>query len=181
MQKLNELEVLRVVCSRLEDAGLAYMLTGSLAMNYYAQPRMTRDIDLVVALAIDDREKLLEIFSADFYIDADSVAQALQDVSMFNIVHLDSVVKVDMIVRKDALYRQAEFERRRRIDLDDFSLWIVSKEDLILSKLVWAKPSRSELQLRDVRNLIASGADVEYLQQWSGTLSVQSQLEQCLE
>ncbi len=157
------------------------MLTGSLAMNYYAQPRMTRDIDLVVALAIDDREKLLEMFSADFYIDADSVAQALQDVSMFNIVHLDSVVKVDMIVRKDAPYRQAEFKRRRRIDLDDFSLWIVSKEDLILSKLVWAKPSRSELQLRDVRNLIASGADVEYLQQWSGTLSVQSQLEQCLE
>jgi hypothetical protein len=26
------------------------MLTGSMAMNYYAQPRMTRDIDVVVAL-----------------------------------------------------------------------------------------------------------------------------------
>jgi len=26
------------------------MLTGSMAMNYYAQPRMTRDIDIVVEL-----------------------------------------------------------------------------------------------------------------------------------
>lgn len=157
------------------------MLTGSLAMNYYTQPRMTRDIDLVVALAAGDGQKLIGLFSADFYIDADSVSRALDDASMFNLVHLDSVVKVDMIVRKDSPYRQTEFERRQRIDLGDFSLWIVSKEDLILSKLVWAKPSKSELQLRDVRNLIASGADVEYLRQWASTLSVQSQLEEYLE
>lgn len=181
MQKLNELEVLREVCLRLEDADIAYMLTGSLAMNYYAQPRMTRDIDLIVALTAQDKQILLELFSADFYIDADSVARALDDASMFNLVHLESVVKVDMIVRKDSRYRQAEFERRQRIDLKEFSLWIVSKEDLILSKLVWAKPLNSELQLRDVRNLLASGADVEYLHQWAGTLSVQSQLEECLE
>jgi len=74
---------------------------------------------------------------------------------MFNLLHLESVVKVDMIVRKDSEYRRTEFERRRRIELDAFSLWIVSKEDLILSKLAWAKPSGSELQLRDVRNLLA--------------------------
>ena len=89
---------------------------------------------------------------------------------------------VDLIIRKDSPYRKAELERRQRIDLEDFSLWIVSKENLlILSKLVWAKPSGSELQLRDVRNLIAFGAEVEYLQQWAKTLSVQSQLEACLE
>lgn len=41
----NELDVLRDVSHRLESAGIAFMLTGSMAMNYYAQPRMTRDID----------------------------------------------------------------------------------------------------------------------------------------
>ena len=30
------------------------MLTGSMAMNYYAEPRMTRDIDLVIALCPED-------------------------------------------------------------------------------------------------------------------------------
>ena len=47
----NELEIVRDAATRLEKAGFAYMLTGSMAMNYYAQPRMTRDIDVVKNLA----------------------------------------------------------------------------------------------------------------------------------
>ena len=45
----TELDVLRDVSRRLTSGGVAFMLTGSMAMNYYAQPRMTRDIDLVVS------------------------------------------------------------------------------------------------------------------------------------
>ena len=41
----DELEVLAQVTGRLEEAGIAYMLSGSMALNHYAQPRMTRDID----------------------------------------------------------------------------------------------------------------------------------------
>jgi hypothetical protein len=51
----EELEVLRIVAERLEPAGIPYMLTGSMAANYYAVPRMTRDIDLVVELSLVDR------------------------------------------------------------------------------------------------------------------------------
>ena len=42
----NEIDIIRDVAARLEGVGIPYMLTGSMAMNYYAQPRMTRDIDL---------------------------------------------------------------------------------------------------------------------------------------
>lgn len=42
----------------------------------------------------------------------------------------------------------------------------MSKEDLILSKLVWAKDSRSEQQLRDVQNLTDTGYDRAYLERW---------------
>lgn len=43
----NELDIVRDVSSRLEHGGIAYMLTGSMAMNYHAQPRMTRDMTLL--------------------------------------------------------------------------------------------------------------------------------------
>jgi anaerobic magnesium-protoporphyrin IX monomethyl ester cyclase len=43
----------------------------------------------------------------------------------------------------------------------------VSKEDLIISKLLWARDSRSELQLRDARNLLSTGYDDEYLNHWA--------------
>lgn len=41
-----ELEILKEICQKLERVGIDYMLTGSFAMIHYAQPRMTRDIDL---------------------------------------------------------------------------------------------------------------------------------------
>jgi len=40
------------------------------------------------------------------------------------------------------------------VTVDDQDLYVVSPEDLILSKLEWAKDSRSEVQLNDVRNLL---------------------------
>ncbi|HEV8672743.1 MAG TPA: hypothetical protein VGX21_01745 [Methylomirabilota bacterium] len=46
----EELEVLKSVARRLDDLGIPYMVTGSMATSYYAVPRMTRDIDIVVEL-----------------------------------------------------------------------------------------------------------------------------------
>ena len=89
-------------------------------------------------------------------------------------------MKVDVIVRKSSDYRQAEFARRKPIELEEFRAWIVSKEDLILSKLLWAKDSRSELQLRDVRNLLTTDVDHDYLRKWAQTLGVVPLLEECL-
>jgi len=41
------------------------MLTGSFALGYYGKPRMTRDLDFVVALMENDVDKLLATFSSD--------------------------------------------------------------------------------------------------------------------
>ena len=59
-------------------------------------------------------------------------------------------------------------------------VWIVSKEDLILSKLLWAKDSHSEMQLNDVKNLMATDYDVAYIRQWTQALNLQSLFEECL-
>ena len=66
-----ELEVLRIISERLEAAYIPYMLTGSFAMAYYGQPRMTRDIDLVVSLQVDHIPGIVAALTPDFYIDAD--------------------------------------------------------------------------------------------------------------
>ena len=177
---LSELDVLKDACTRLERARIPYMLTGSMAMNYYAQPRMTRDIDIVVELEDSDAQKIVSSFEPDYFVPEDALLSALRDRSMFNLLHLDSVVKVDFIVRKDTPYRQHEFARRVKIQLPGFSAWLVSREDLVLSKLAWARDSGSELQMRDVRNLLSSKADVAYLRQWAPALKVSEMLEACL-
>lgn len=168
----NELDIVRDVSQRLDRAGIAYMLTGSMAMNYYAQPRMTRDIDFVIALAPADAETIVELFRPDYYISEEAVRGSISAESIFNLIHNESVIKVDCIVRKNIPYRHAEFERRRQIGIDNFSTWIASKEDLIISKLFWAKDSGSETQMRDVKNLIATGCDGSYIERWTRELGL---------
>ena len=99
---------------------------------------------------------------------------------MFNLIHTESSIKVDCIVRKKEEYRLTEFERRQKIRLTDFDIYIVSKEDLIISKLIWFKDSNSELQKKDIKNLLVSGYDKDYLQRWILRLNLKKQYEDVL-
>ncbi len=164
----EELSVLKIVTTRLNEARIPYMLTGSLATNYYSIPRMTRDIDIVIEIDTEGVIKLVELFKADFYIDEDMINDVLKYKGMFNIIHNNSVIKVDFIIKKDTEYRKTEFKRRREIEIDGTSMWIASPEDMVISKLYWAKDSYSDLQLRDVKNLMSSvtGIDRKYIKDW---------------
>lgn len=176
----NELDVVRDLSERLAELRIPFMLTGSLAMNYYATPRMTRDIDVVIALEPDDVAEFVERLEPSYYVSLQRARQAAVSRSMFNVIHQESVIKVDFIVRKHNDYRLAEFERRIEVQISGFRTFLVSKEDLILSKRVWAKGSRSELQFGDVRNLLATGFDDEYVGHWAVSLDVEMLLQELL-
>lgn len=175
----EEIDILKLICQRLEKGNIPYMLTGSLAANFYAVPRMTRDIDIVVEILQLNVSRFFQIFQSDFYIDKTSIVDAIKHESMFNIIHTDSIFKVDFVIRKNSLYRATEFERRRRIELDGTHIWIVAAEDLIISKLLWSKDSLSDLQLRDVKNLFMStkNLDTEYINRWIQELDLNSVYE----
>src|SRR5207249_4387095 len=178
---MNQIDIVRDISRRFEQAGIAYILTGSMAMNYYAQPRMTRDIDVVIAIARNDVGRVAALFRPDYYVSEQNIRESLAQESIFNLIHHESVIKVDCIIRKSSEYRRIEFERRQKISILDFTTFIVSKEDLIVSKLFWAKDSHSEVQLEDVRNLLAAGYDAAYLQHWTRELGLDNLLQECLE
>jgi predicted nucleotidyltransferase len=175
----EQLEFLRLLAQRLDSAGIPYMLTGSPAMAVYAQPRMTRDIDLVIECRTEDAENLVRLLEPDCYLDAEAVRRAVELRSMFHAIHRELIIKADFIVKKAEPYRVLEFERRRRLDVDGLAVWVVSIEDLILSKLSWAKGSHSPQQQSDVQALLRSSqtVDFEYLNQWSGALGVHATLQ----
>jgi hypothetical protein len=177
----NEIDILRDVSRKLNAAEISFMLTGSVALSYYAMPRMTRDIDIVVALERGDATKISQLFGAEYYVAEEAVTDAIRRRSMFNIIHFESVIKVDFILHKKTPFAISAFTRRTNLTLDDFQTSVISREDLILSKLSWAKDSGSEMQLRDVRNLLSAGCDFEYLRQWARDLSVTETLESLLD
>ena len=173
----DEIAALLDVVSRLDQANVPYMLTGSMALNLYAMPRMTRDIDLVAAVAMDDAKRIMAIFPEEFYYVAEEAArEAVIHEGSFNVIHLATMTKVDLMIRKSHPYRLEEFNRKRLLTIRDQEVWVVSKEDLILSKLEWARDSFSERQLDDVRNLLATGCDLDYLRSWAERLQLNAML-----
>ena len=113
----------------------------------------------------------------EYYVSVEAVSTAIAQRSIFNLIHNSSVVKVDFIVLKDTPFSHVEFARRQTISMADFQTTIITREDLILSKLLWARDSQSELQLRDVRNLVTPVCDMDYLRGWAGRLGISDLLE----
>lgn len=147
------------------------MLSGSLALNVYAIPRMTRDIDFVVELQEPDIEKFLKIFQLNFYINPQTVKAEVARNGMFNVIDQETGFKIDFIVRKNTEFRKLEFARRKKIDISGFSAFIVTPEDLIISKLEWIQRLQSGKQIEDIVNLLEyKELDVEYIKNWCNLL-----------
>jgi hypothetical protein len=175
----NQIDIVRDLSARLDAADIGYMLTGSMAMNCYALPCLPRNLDFVVALRPADAELMVHLFSPDFEISREAADSAIAQQSFFNLIHRKSRIKVNCIICQQIKYRLTEFSRRQRINFENFKTWIVSKEDLIISKLYWARKSRSQRHLRDVKNLAATDCDTIYVERWTQALGIFKLWEEC--
>lgn len=156
------------------------MLSGSMALVHYAQPRTTVDIDIVLDLRISHVTGFLREFGRDYYIPEGRVADAIHRNGMFNILDNRTIIKVDCVVKKRDAFSDEAFRRRAKVHYArSLSVWIISKEDLVLSKLNWARESRSERQMMDVANIIRNGFDESYVELWTRRLGVTELLEDC--
>ncbi len=171
----EELEVLKIVAERLEKAGISYMISGSVAANYYTIPRMTRDIDVVIELEQGDVEAFVGLFESDFYLSREVIKNEVSRRGMFNLIHNRHVIKIDFIIRKSSAYQQSAFSRRKQVLIEQCPVWFVTAEDLVVSKLLWAKDSHSEIQLKDVANLMQTvdNLDLKYVNGWVRELSLE--------
>lgn len=160
----------RRVVGIIESTGIPYMITGSIAAAYHAEPRATRDIDLVIAVSSDEMAELLvRLDSEGFYVSHEAAREALRRESQFDAIDPESGWKVDWIIRKDRPFSRKEFERRQRVELMDLELPMVTAEDLIIAKLEWARKGASELQLRDALAIVVQRGgqlDRGYIENW---------------
>ncbi|HMS38704.1 MAG TPA: hypothetical protein PKE69_00520 [Pyrinomonadaceae bacterium] len=177
----DQKDVLKDVTERLDKLEIPYMLSGSMAMISYAMMRMTNDIDIVIEAKIEDAEKIIEEFEPDYYVPQNRVRDAISQKFMFNLLHSTKIVKVDCVLRKDDEFQKLAFSNRKKVTFSDFDVWTISRDDLILSKLNWAKTTKSEMQMRDIASIIRNGYDEEYVNFWAEKLGVKDLLADCIE
>ena len=178
-KNLLPIRILHDFADRIEKLDLNYMLTGSMAMMAYAVYRFTADVDVVLELETEDAKRIIETFEPDYYVPHNAVSRAISNRKMFNVIHEETAFKIDCVIKKNNDFQKTAFENRQRTEFYGREIWIITKEDLIISKLFWAKDSRSEKQLTDVRNLIQSGTKVDYLEEWTQKLGIDDLFEEC--
>jgi hypothetical protein len=175
-------KLLAQVAAVLNDAGIDYVVTGSVVTSVYGEPRYTQDADVVVAVDPRLGEVLARVFEPPrYYVDARDVDESLRKGLICNLIDTDTARKVDFHPLKAAPFERSFFSRRRKVLYAGVELWFPSAEDAVLSKLRWARATGDgERHLRDARAVYevqGAALDEGYLREWAERLAVSDLLE----
>jgi hypothetical protein len=153
------------------------MMTGSFASSLQGTPRMTHDLDVVVAMNVENIPALLRAFpEPSYYISEPAVREAIEQSRMFNLIEIDSGDKVDFWMLTDEPFDASRFSRKQIVDAQGLRLKVPTPEDTILAKLRWTLDcGESEKHFTDalrVYELQNNDLDFPYLNDWAKRLGV---------
>ena len=102
---MSEPDLVGLFVAPLQRLGLDYMVTGGVAAVAYGDPRFTRDVDIVLALARAEVGSFAEAFAEpDFYLPPREVLT--EEISRrkgghFNVIHRDTALRADVYLVGD--------------------------------------------------------------------------------
>jgi hypothetical protein len=180
-----ELDLIELFVQPLQDAGIRYMITGSVAAMLYGEPRVTHDVDLVVFLRSDDIQRLPSIFpEASFYLPPTEVIahEAMRERGgQFNVIHPESGLKADLYMANRDELQAWGFRNKKTYPVGRCVVTLAPPEYVIVRKLDSFREGGSDKHLRDIRSMVAiSGDQIDYaaLRDWVGRLGLQAQWDQ---
>lgn len=171
--------VIRVTVDALESFDVPYFITGSVAMLFHGNIRLSHDADI----AFDESHVELPSRLQDHLGDSFYVSIPEGKLEQFNVIAGDIGYKVDFFPIGRSAFDRSQFARRVRGPLANRDAWFASLEDLMLSKLRWHAGSNSELQWRDLIGLISLHGDTldrAYLERWADDLGLRTHLDRLL-
>lgn len=161
---MQQAEIFLLFTAPLDSAHVAYMVSGSVASMVYGEPRLTNDVDIVVALSAaqaNDIEKLFPL--SDFYCPPSEVI-AIETRrprrGHFNIIHHETGHKADIYTAGSDPLQAWGLQHRQAIEVvPGKSLWIAPPEYVILRKLEYYREGQSEKHILDIRGMLDVSGD----------------------
>jgi len=156
---MQPLELLSTFIAPLEAGKISYFVTGSIASIFYGEPRLTHDIDVVIHLSQADVRRFSALFPEDrYYCPPEEVIQietTRRPFGHFNLIHHASGLKADIYPDADDRLHQWAFQKRRRIDIGDLTMWLAPPEYVIIRKLEYFREGGSDKHIEDIRKMIS--------------------------
>lgn len=189
MAEIDPILVAAKVTRVLEELGVPYFIGGSVASTLHGMVRTTQDVDIIANLQDQHAQPFVNRLFAEFFIDEQMVADAIQRHASFNIIHRESVFKVDVFIPEEREFAEKQFSRSRIEILysdPEIKAVVSTPEDTILAKLRWYRQGGevSDQQWRDILGLLkvqGSTLDRDYLRATAGELHLLDLLNKALE
>jgi len=166
----------------MDDAGITYAVTGSVASSIFGEPRMTQDVDVVLICKPNAVTSLAERLRPRFYAPDDMLIEASRSHGFANVVDNATGLRADLSFKTATGFMGDAIRRRKRQTLGTAGpeFWFVTPEDLLLMKLDWRRNTESAKQWADalsVARIQGTQMDWTYLLEQSQTLGVRKELE----
>jgi len=178
---MQEPDLIELFVRPLNQLGIRYLVSGSVAAMLYGEPRVTHDIDFVVFLRSDNIARLPDVYPApEFYVPPANViaAELTRERGHFNIIHADTSLKADFyLAGRDELHAWA-FRNLKQYPIANTVIRLAPPEYVILRKLEYYREGGSQKHLRDIRSMLAVSGDQldrAELDQWLRRLALESQ------
>ncbi len=170
--------------SACEKVEAPYMLTGALAYNYYAIPRSTKDVYIVVSITepgiIANIIRHLEpaiIFGQQ--VQFDTITWGKRHIGR---PPQDTGLSVELFELFEDPFVSGQFERRRRFFSNalEREVWLPTAEDIVVQKIRWGRSK----DLDDARDVLAvqgpETLDMTYIREWCSSHETTVRLETIL-
>src|SRR5215212_8943423 len=125
---MSELELLADWLKRLNEIGIDYYVTGSMASNFWGIPRTTHDLDFVICIDTSAVPRLVAAFAGDFYIEEAAVRAGFSPPYQFNAIDTRSALKVDFWMPTSAAFDQEMLRRRVSDVVMETKAWFATPE-----------------------------------------------------
>lgn len=163
---MSQTNLLKQFIGELNSLGIPYMISGAYAVSYFGLPRATHDLDIVIEIKPCDVVKICQKFKKNYIVDKGMIENAAQHGTHFSMIHSSGNLKFDLWVLKRKVSERERFNRRKKISLFEETTYIISAEDLILTKLEWFRRSKNTKHMDDAAGIIkvqAGNLDRRYL------------------
>lgn len=152
------IELIDTFIRPLNENGIRYIITGSVASMAYGEPRLTNDVDVVLDIKSNDIATLIGAFpETDFYLPPVEVIETellRGSRGHFNIISQQSMLKADIyLVGVDPIQRWGMADARI-LDIDNQKISFAAPEYVIIRKLEFYREGQSQKHLRDIASML---------------------------
>jgi hypothetical protein len=163
---MPEAELSLLFVRPLNQLGVRYMVSGSVAAILYGEPRLTHDVDFIVFLRHKDIARLRQAFpQPEFYVppvEVIAVEMAREQRGHFNVIHADTGFKADFYTAGRDELQAWGFRHVQRKTFRGEPIVVAPPEYVIVRKLEYFREGGSEKHLRDIRAILnVSGGELD--------------------